>query len=104
MKARAHPVQIGEAYDAKVWLEAPTKEELYREIIRFEQHAAWLASRMYKALTRDERDMDDVHDEQVTSHMGNPSCVEYLLYYEDGTTEPMQINLSASTIRRELEL
>lgn len=104
MRARAHPVQIGEAYDAKKWIEAETKEDLIREIIWFEQSASWLASRMYKALTRDERDMEDVHDEQVASHMGDPSCVEYLLYYEDGTTEPMQINLSASTIRRELGL
>lgn len=104
VKARAHPVQIGEAYDAKVWREADTKEELYQDIIWFEQSAAWLASRMYKALLRDERDIDEIHDEQIARNMGDPNCVPFILYYEDGTTEPMDINLSASTIRRELGL
>lgn len=90
--------------DVKRWVEADTKEALIKEIIWREQAATWLASRMYHALVGGDRSLDEVHSEQVSRHMGDPSAVPFTIFYEDGTTEELLINLTADCIRRELNM
>lgn len=104
MRAHAHPTSFSRPeFLEPVWLEAATKEELIRDIIWHEQASSWLASKVYKGFIRDERDLDEVHNEQVARHMGgDPSAVPFTLYYEDGTSEETFINLTAATIRHEL--
>lgn len=104
MKARAH--LMGEAINPiKVWEEADTKDELIPKVISRELYNLALATAMTRMiLPMLGRDLqpgtwEETHNFHAARHVGETLIGSYIVDYDDGTSETIEINISADAVR-----
>jgi hypothetical protein len=86
---------------AKVWEEGDTRDDVIKRVINREMWNCYMASAMFKAITRDDRELDVIHDD-VLQHY-NPDELGVLTFeieWEDDIfpRETIDINCSSTAI------
>lgn len=105
MKARAHCANT-KRNETKHWEEADTRDELIRAVIHKELWNVALSTKLARDLTRaagldnGSRTWQELHDDAVQHFLGadKTTIIPFIVEFDDGTTEEMDINLSASAV------
>ena len=100
MRARANPTGDLARYHSpnKVWEEGDTREEVVKRVINRELWNCYMASAMFKQITRDDRDLDDLHDDVLQHYSPDEvGVLTFVIEWEDDVFPPETIDINCSS-------
>lgn len=101
MRARAHPKKLP-YNNQKNWEEADTRENLVRTVIERELFNAAMATKMTRDLLKEMNlpmpaTWEETLERSAERRLGG-AIAPFMLEFEDGTTEDIEINISPASI------